>query len=116
MIHMVKIDSVKWGELKIDGKLYYSDMYVYWDGKAEMRKKSHLFDMDEFVKLLQKDPKIIVVGTGFNGVVKVPEEVSQMAEDKKVELFLETTPKAAEVFNAFAGEGKKVIAVLHSTC
>ncbi len=117
MIHMVKIDSVKWGELKIDGKTYFSDMYVYWDGKAEMRKKSHLFDMDEFVKLLQKDPKIIVIGMGFkSSSVKVPEEVSQMAEDKKVELFLETTPKAAEVFNAFVKEGKKVIAVLHSTC
>lgn len=113
---MVKIDSAEWGKFTINGRTYFSDMYVFWDGKAEMRKKSHLFDMDEFLGLLRKRPKIIIIGTGFNGVVKVPEEVLQMAEDRNVELFMETTPKAVEVFNAFAGDGKRVIAVLHSTC
>lgn len=113
---MAKIDSAEWGKITIDGKTHYSDMYVYWDGRAEPREKSHLFDISEFVKLLKKNPRIIVIGMGFNGVVKVPEEVLQMAEDRKVELFLETTPKAAEVFNAFAKEKKRVIAVLHSTC
>lgn len=113
---MVKIDSVKWGEIEIDGKTYFSDMYVYWDGKAEMRKKSHLFDLDELVKLLQKNPKMIIIGTGLKGTVKVPEDVLRVAENKGVELFIETTPKAAEVFNAFAGDNKRVIAVLHSTC
>ncbi len=113
---MARIDSVKWGEITIDGKAYYSDMYVYWDGRAEMRRKSHLFDIDEFAGLLQKDPEIIVIGIGHKGIVKVPEEVLQLAEDRNLELFMEKTPQAAEVFNAFAGEGKRVIAVLHTTC
>ena len=116
IISMVKVDAGKWGEVKIDGKSYFSDMYVYWDGRTEARKKGHLFDMDEFVKLLQKDPGIIVIGMGHNGIVKVPDEVLQMAENKKIELFMEKTPQAAEVFNAFVKEGKRVIAVLHSTC
>lgn len=116
IIIMVKVDAAKWGEVKIDGKSYFSDMYVYWDGRTEARKKGHLFDIDEFVKLLQKDPGIIVIGTGHNGVVKVPDEVLQMAENKKIELFMEKTPQAAEVFNAFVKEGKRVIAVIHTTC
>ena len=113
---MVEVDASKWGELKINGKSYFSDMYVYWDDKTEARKKSHLFDINEFVKLLQKDPKIIVIGIGHEGTVKIPDEVIQMAEDKNIELFVEKTPQAAEVFNAFAKEGKRVIAVLHTTC
>jgi hypothetical protein len=48
--------------------------------------------------------------------VKIPDEVIQLAQDKKVELYMETSPKAGEVFNAFAGDGKKAIAVIHTTC
>ena len=59
---MVVIDSAEFGELKIDGKIYYSDMIVWWTGEKEFRPKSKIFDMKEFRKMLEKKPEIIVVG------------------------------------------------------
>lgn len=113
---MVEVTDVRFGEIKIDKKIYYSDMIVWWDGKIEYRTKSHVFGMDGLLKLLQRKPEIIVVGTGMSGICKVLEEVEQVAKEKGVEIFQELSPKAAEMFNGFVADRKRVVAVLHSTC
>ncbi len=113
---MVKIDSTSFGEIVIDNKTYYSDMIVWWDGKTEYRDKSHVIDMSEFVKIMKRKPDTIVIGTGQTGVLKLLPEVEQVAEDKKVKIFVEKSPKAIEIFNGFVCSGKKVVAVIHTTC
>ena len=113
---MVRIDSTKFGEIVIDGKTYYSDVRVWWDGKVEMRESSHTLEMNEFTALLRKKPEILVVGTGDPGTLKILPEVVQAAEDQKVEIFTETSSKATEMFNAFVADKKKVVAVIHVTC
>ena len=57
---MVRIDWVKFGEITIDGKTYYSDMAVWWDGKKSMAAKSHEFDIMRLENLAAKKPEIIV--------------------------------------------------------
>jgi len=113
---MVRIDSTSFGEVVVDGKTYYSDVTVWWDGRTEFRDKTHIFSMEEFLKILEKRPDTIVVGTGQHGVVKVPDEVRQVAEEQKVDLFIENSPKAMKIFNSFITEGRKAVAVIHSTC
>lgn len=113
---MVEINSVKFGEITIDKKVYYSDMIVWWDGKIEYREKSHEFEMDEFLRLLERKPEMIVIGTGINGICRVLEEVEQAAKDKGIEIFKDLSPKAADIFNGFVADEKKAVAVLHSTC
>lgn len=115
---MVKIDGTDFGEISIDGKTYYSDMIVWWDGKVEYREKSHELDMSELLKLLQRNPEMIVVGTGQNipGSMKVLPEVLQVLEDKNIEIFKESSPKAIKIFNAMVSDKKRVVAVIHTTC
>lgn len=113
---MVKIDSTSFGEIVIDKKTYYSDITVWWDGKIEYRDKSHVFDMSEFVRIMERKPDTIVIGIGQTGILKLLPEVKQVAEDKKVKIFVEQSPKAIEIFNGFVCSGKKVVAVIHTTC
>ena len=113
---MVRIDSTSFGEVVIGGKTYYSDMYVWWDGKLDYRDKEHVFDMNEFWKLMPRKPEAIVIGTGQNGVVRVLPEVMIMADERKVQIFRDTSPKAIQIFNGLVAEGKKAVAVLHVTC
>lgn len=113
---MVKINSVTFGEVEIDKKTYFSDMIVWWNGKIEYREKSHNFTMSDFLKLAEHGPEIIVIGTGMNDMCRVLEEVEQAADDKGIEIFREASPKAAEMFNGFVADKKKVVAVIHSTC
>lgn len=113
---MVSVDSVKFGEIVVDRKTYYSDLIVWWDGRVEMRSKSHEFGMEEFLHLLERNPEKIVVGTGTEGVLEILPEVSQVAEDRKIDIFSDTSSKAAEIFNMLVAKGKKAVAILHSTC
>ena len=113
---MVKITAVRFGEVEIDGKVFFSDMVVWWNGKSEYREKRHVFGMSQFLALAEKKPEIIVIGTGMNGIVGITEEVVQAAEDKNIEIFKELSPKAAEMFNGFIADGKKAVALIHSTC
>jgi hypothetical protein len=112
---MVKITNVKFGEIEIDGKTYFSDMIVWWDGKIEYIPKTHEFEANEFLKIIKRKPEIIVIGRGMEGFYKIAEEVKQLTEDKGIEIFSEVSPKAAEMFNAFVAEKRKVVAVIHTT-
>jgi len=113
---MVKITAVRFDEVDIDGKTYFSDMIVWWDGKIEFRTKSHEFGINEFLKLAEKKPELIVLGTGMEGHVRIPEEVAQAAEDKKIEIYHDLSPKAAKMFNGFLADKKKAVALIHSSC
>ncbi len=113
---MVRITAVRFGEVEIDGKVYYSDMIVWWDGKIEYRAKSHEFGMGEFLKLAESKPEVIVIGMGMNWMCVINEEVEQAAEDKKIEIYKEMSPKAAKMFNSFLADKKKAVALIHSTC
>jgi hypothetical protein len=110
---MVKITSVRFGEVEVDGKIYYSDMIVWWDGSVEYKTKSHQVGMSEFLKLCERKPEVIVIGTGMNGMSAVLDEVKQAAEDKNIEIYQELSPKAAKIFNGFLADKKKAVAVIH---
>lgn len=113
---MVKIDSIKFGEIEIDGKTYYSDVVVWWTGDIEIVEKRHIIDVDDISKLLKKDPKIIIIGTGQGESVKLLPEVREVLENKGIKLYVETSPNAIEIFNSFVVTKKKVVAFIHTTC
>jgi hypothetical protein len=114
----MKIEWVKFGEISINGKVYYSDVIAYWDGDVELRQKSHVLGHNEFLRLARKEPDMIIIGTGFKDflVIKIPEEVEDLAKQKKIEIFVEDSIKASEIFSALVNDGKKAIAVIHTTC
>lgn len=112
---MVKIDSMKFGEITIDGKVYYSDVAIWWDGKVAMASKSHEFDIQRVSSLIGKKPEIIVVGTGMQGAVRILPEATQFCEDEKLKIYSDPTPKAIDVFNGLVLQGKKVAGFFHVT-
>lgn len=113
---MFKIDSVKFGEIRIEGKDYYSDMFVFWDGKVEFREKGHQITLNDIRFLVKRKPYAIVIGKGMQGAVSVLPEVRQALEDKKIKLFSDLTPNAVEIFNGLIAQGKKVVGIFHVTC
>ena len=115
-VGMVRIDSTSFGEVSVDGKTYYSDMTVWWDGKVEYRTKSHEVGVEEMAMLLKRKPEAIVLGTGQHGVVKLLPKAEELAYQAGVEIFQETSPKAIEIFNGLVAQGKKAVAVIHTTC
>ncbi len=112
---MVLIDSVSYGEVKVDGKIYYSDVVVWWDGKVELVRKTHQFGINELLNMLRKKPEAVIVGIGVDRAVEILDEVPQEMEERGLLFFVESAPNALEVFNGLISEGKKAVAYIHCT-
>jgi hypothetical protein len=113
---MVEINSVKFGEVTVDHRTYYSDVIIWWDGRVEYRSKKHVFDLDELLKLMKRKPDAIVIGTGINGGMRITPEVSEMAETEKFRFHVALSPDAMDIFNGLVLQKKKPVTLIHTTC
>lgn len=126
----MKIESYDFGKIKIDGKVYNHDVIIYpssFDKKGDRvypdevkdwwRDESHWVGVEDIKEIIEKKPKTIIFGTGESGIMKVAEETRKFLEASDIQIIIEPTKKACEVYNKLSDEEKKsTIAVLHLTC
>ena len=113
----MKIEHYSFGRIIIDGKTYTSDVIIY-PGKVDAswwRKQGHNLEVADLKDVISAKPQVLVVGTGATGFMKVPKETLLHLESKGIEVHVERTDKAAELFNQLQKD-KIVIAALHLTC
>ncbi|EKD49711.1 MAG: hypothetical protein ACD_63C00067G0006 [uncultured bacterium] len=118
---MPHIDSTKFGSVTIDGKIYKQVLVIgdFVEERNEARLDelfgtTHRIGDWEVEKLLGNKPEIVVVGTGQNGVLEVTDDVRKKLSE--VELIELETPKAIEKYNKLFEGGRKVNALIHTTC
>ncbi len=113
----MKIDSYSFGRIVINGTTYTSDVIIY-PGRVEAswwRKEGHLLQPEDLTEALRAKPEVLIIGTGYSGVMQVPRETADALAARGIEVKVERTSKAVEVYNAPQGK-KIVIAALHLTC
>ncbi|MDP2940145.1 MAG: MTH938/NDUFAF3 family protein [Candidatus Omnitrophota bacterium] len=117
------INSTQFGEIIIDNKKYYQVLII--GDKIEERdyKKlkelfgtSHEIGNWEIEALISNNPEIIIIGTGQNGAMEVDEKTIKKFQDKGIETIIATTPKIIEIYNDQVKLGKRVNALIHTTC
>jgi len=113
----MKIEAYEFGSMTYGGKTYTSDLIIYPDrvDSSWWRSKGHLLQMEDLKDILKEEPGILIIGTGAMGVMKVPKELKKQLEEKNIELYVERTGEAVEVFNS-ADKSKKIIGAFHLTC
>jgi hypothetical protein len=113
----MKIEAYEFGKMIYGGKTYTSDLIIYPDrvDSSWWRLKGHLLQIEDLENILNEEPGILIIGTGAMGIMKVPKELKQHLEEKNIELYVQRTGKAVEVFNS-ADKSKKVIGAFHLTC
>ncbi len=114
----MKINSYTFGHIVIDGKTYTSDVIIYGDrvDAAWWRKEGHRLHSDDLVDAMNVRPAVLIIGTGYVGMMTVPKETIEYITAHNVDVKVERTGKAVEIFNAFLAQKKHVIAALHITC
>ena len=114
---MNKVESYQFGQVIINGKTYDSDVIIFPDRVQDdwHRQKSHELSLEEINVILAQDPAVIVIGTGAYGQVQVLPEVSQEAAARNIQLVVQPTAEACEIYNQLA-TAQRVVAALHLTC
>ncbi len=113
----MKIDSYTFGSLVVNGKKYTSDVIIYPDrvNPSWWRKEGHRLQVADLSDALSAMPQILIVGTGYSGMMVVPEETKNHVRSLGIDIFIASTARAVELFNTMQGK-KTAIAVLHLTC
>jgi hypothetical protein len=111
------IEFYDFGKIVIDGKEYSSDVIIYPDRveASWWRKVGHELCLDDIKNIFTEKPDVLVVGTGYSGLMRVLPEVEEVLREKGIELKVERTKRACDVYNELC-KSKKVIAALHLTC
>ena len=111
------IDSYDFGRVTIDGKRYSTDLLVFPDKiKAGWRRKEgHSLQIVDLIEVLEANPEVLVVGTGYLGMMDVLPETRNFVESAGIEIVIQKTSEAYKTFNRLA-ESRTVVAALHLTC
>jgi len=111
------IDSYDFGRIVINGKRYNSDLIVFSDKVRDgwWRKEGHRLHVEDLKDVLEFKPEVLVVGTGYSGLMRIPPETRRYVESEGIELISQKTAEACETFNRLV-KSRKVVAALHLTC
>ncbi len=117
-----RITHVSWGNMEIEGVGSGRDFKLYpgggraWDWNETGTRHSPGIQPADVEELLTHGSKIVVLGQGMELRLKVcPETISQL-EELSVEVHVQETSAAVELYNKLADEGKQVGGLFHSTC
>lgn len=111
------IDSYDFGNIQIEGNEYKTDVLVF-ENRIDLswwRKEGHLLQMADLDDVLKDSPEIVVIGTGFYGMMKVTDDTKSSLKDKGIQLHVETTPVAVKLFNELHSSSN-VVGAFHLTC
>ncbi|MEN3190684.1 MAG: MTH938/NDUFAF3 family protein [Atribacterota bacterium] len=111
------IESYSFGQIIIDGKKYNSDLIIYKNdiNSNWWRKEGHNLYIEDVQDIINKKPEVIIVGTGYYGLMKVSTELIKYLESKGIELIIKKTKDACDEYNKLYKD-KKVVAAFHLTC
>jgi hypothetical protein len=104
--------------LTINGTQYYNDLKII-DGRVKgrwWRSQGHRLQIEDIFDILAAKPDIFVIGTGYAGHMRLPDDVRSAIEHKDIDVIAADTAQAIEIFNRLQAEDKKVAGAFHLTC
>ncbi len=116
------IEGYRFGEIIISGQTYNRDLIIYVQGQELTifpnwwRKEGHLLQVEDLNLLWGKNPKVLVIGTGASGIMKIHPKVIEKAENLGIEVKASLTSEAVKIFNQLFGKVPSLAGAFHLTC
>jgi hypothetical protein len=112
------IDAYAFGRIVIDGAEYIQDVIILPDHvqASWWRREGHFLHIEDLDTVLAAPPKVLIIGRGFAGVMKVPSELVQALEAQGIEVHVAKSREAVALYNELAPTTPSLAAALHLTC
>jgi hypothetical protein len=96
---------------------YSGDVIIYPDrvDGPWWREKGHSLALADLREVLQALPEALVIGQGSYGRMEVPLETRRRLQAAGIEVIVEPTGRACEMYNRLRAK-RRVVAALHLTC
>ncbi len=111
------VDSYSFGRMVISGNIYTSDLIIFPNriNSSWWRKTGHHLCLEDLQDIFREDFDVLIVGTGYMGLMKVDDEVIQHSKCAGFDLIIDKTNMAVDKYNKIFNQ-KKTIAAFHLTC
>lgn len=111
------IENYSFGQIFINKEKYNSDLIIFKDHIYDSwwRKEGHNLCIDDITEIIDKKPDILIIGTGYYGLMKVSEELIKYLESNNIEVIIKKTKDACDEYNTLH-QKKNVVAAFHLTC
>lgn len=119
------ISTIKWGQVSVidpDGSTKtYKDCKLFptgsvaWDWRltgTQHEPGIQVADFEEFIN----DVDIVILSAGMDKILRVQDATINFLKSKNKEYFFKETREAVALYNELVSQGKKVGALIHSTC
>ncbi|MFC1997126.1 MTH938/NDUFAF3 family protein [Chloroflexota bacterium] len=113
----LKIDNFRFGEIIIDGIKYQKDLIIFPNRVLTnwRREHGHTLNIDDLREVISAHPKVIIIGTGMFGRMRIPQKTLVDLEAAGIEVIVEKTQMACQTFNEKQNDFDIIVA-LHLTC
>lgn len=112
------INHYSFGKIVVDGKEFNHDLIIFPERilSSWWRAEGHNLCLDDLKEVLLYKPDVLVIGKGFNGLMRVDEELITSLTNSGIEVYAFKTEEAVKFFNELSESNKKVVGALHLTC
>jgi hypothetical protein len=113
----MEIEGYSFGSMTIEGRRYESDLKIFPDRVVPhwWRKEGHVLSLEDIEDVLESKPEILIVGTGYSGMLAVSDALRKYISGQGILLIIEKTSEAWKTFNRLSPH-QKVVAAFHVTC
>ncbi len=110
------IESYSFGRMKVNGSIFDSDLIIFSEKVKSnwWRSQGHYLQVRDLGEILDYQPEVLVIGTGYSGRMDVADEVKKELEAAGIKYYIEKSSKAVEIFNKI--DSKKKVGAFHLTC
>ena len=112
------IEAYSFGRMTIDGREYTKDLKIF-SGRVKAkwwRKKGHFVDEQDLQDLIEAKPRVLVIGTGAHGLMKISPSLKRSLANEGIELIAQPSADAVDTFNRLQGGEHGIAAAFHLTC
>jgi hypothetical protein len=111
------IDDYRFGKIIINGELYNKDLIIFSDRILPnwWREHGHSLSMADLKEVITVKPKVLIIGTGMYGRIKIQDKILQNLESLDIDIIALRTGNACKIYNQKQAEND-IIAALHLTC
>ncbi len=120
------IEDVRFGAMTVAGEVHRKDLVVFAPGlKGEgevvaggwWRREGHALHPEDLEEVVRARPRVLVVGCGAHGALRVPREtVAWLARHGIEARICPTTREGARRYNELLAAGEAVAGAFHLTC
>lgn len=111
-----------WGQIEVEGSVRFRDAKLWpggarsWDWTETGTDHEPGVQPADVAELLEHEPDVIVLSQGRQRRLGVRPETLYLLGERGVEVVREETPTAIELYNRLAAQGRRVAALIHTTC